>query len=546
MNIFKNSVGRPSNDLKRKRKIFYIGVVLIVTIIVVFGGFFVCTKLINGGMFQSNSYNAETNPVKVTIKPSISAVKVNKDSKVNFEILFKKNNAKDKKSYYYKWTTYKGDNKKHHEDGCSSISDGMKVKKSLTIFDKRKGTITIYSDKNCKKKIGSSVSTKEYDYLRIYTIKYNANGATSGSMNEQTKVIYGTSTNLSKNKFTKKGYKFLGWKAYNSFTNKWYCYNSKDLKTQKWLDNKDCNEYYIYSDQASVSKTAEHGETVIMYAFWIPNQEKKLDSVSLTESNKIFQDVSIDNNGSIYLSQVSNKQVETIDGQKFEYVNLLVHKYSNSSKATLYSSGYRCGHGFFSVNDGWVYTTCDFDKKDYKNDDHGMSITKVNFRNERKVLLTPFSHRSQIKVDSKSGLALARSSYDGKQHFKVFNFNRNDNTISYIHNYSFNLDVTKYDIQGYDIDDNKLYIYYGEGSTCGSSKPSKSIAYIDVYSMFSGKISLIKHNLIYLKKAYAEPEGIDIFGNKAYIGVAESSGNGCHSGNFMANVYSIDKSLLYN
>ena len=97
MNIFKNSVGRPSNDLKRKRKIFYIGVVLIVTIIVVFGGFFVCTKLINGGMFQSNSYNAETNPVKVTIKPSISAVKVNKDSKVNFEILFKKNNAKDKK-----------------------------------------------------------------------------------------------------------------------------------------------------------------------------------------------------------------------------------------------------------------------------------------------------------------------------------------------------------------------------------------------------------------------------------------------------------------
>ena len=167
MNLFKNGVGRPSNDLKRKRKIFYIGVVLIVTFIVLFGGFFVCTKLINGGMFQSNSYNAETNPVKVTIKPSTSAVKVNKDSKVNFEILFKKNNAKDKKSYYYKWTTYKGDNKKHHEDGCSSISDGMKVKKSLTIFDKRKGTITIYSDKNCKKKIGSSVSTTVVSVLSI-------------------------------------------------------------------------------------------------------------------------------------------------------------------------------------------------------------------------------------------------------------------------------------------------------------------------------------------------------------------------------------------
>lgn len=91
-----------------------------------------------------------------------------------------------------------------------------------------------------------------------FTIKYNANGGT-GSMNQQL-IVYGQNTKISKNKFSKSGYGFIGWKKYNNTTGKWYCSNNTNASK--------CSSYAIYKDEATVSKSGAPGQTVTFYATW--------------------------------------------------------------------------------------------------------------------------------------------------------------------------------------------------------------------------------------------------------------------------------------
>ena len=80
-----------------------------------------------------------------------------------------------------------------------------------------------------------------------YTVTYNANGG-SGSM-ANTIHTYGADSRLRKNTFTKTGYKFIGW-TWEEF---------KDLLSAD------------FADEALVSDLGEKGETVELYAVWIPN-----------------------------------------------------------------------------------------------------------------------------------------------------------------------------------------------------------------------------------------------------------------------------------
>ena len=77
-----------------------------------------------------------------------------------------------------------------------------------------------------------------------YTVKFDGNGATNGSMNDQS-MTYETATTLSENTYTRTGYNFAGWSIYAS------------SKTSE------------YPDKASVKNlTAKNGETVTLYAVW--------------------------------------------------------------------------------------------------------------------------------------------------------------------------------------------------------------------------------------------------------------------------------------
>ena len=76
-----------------------------------------------------------------------------------------------------------------------------------------------YKDEKLKSKLSSITKTTQGDFdlyakwtANNYKIIFSGNGSTSGKMATQT-MKYGVETQLSKNKFVRNGYKFVGWKA---------------------------------------------------------------------------------------------------------------------------------------------------------------------------------------------------------------------------------------------------------------------------------------------------------------------------------------------
>lgn len=83
-----------------------------------------------------------------------------------------------------------------------------------------------------------------------YTIRYNKNGATSGTMSDTTSCKYGTSYTLKANAFKRTGYTFAGWAT--SSTGK-----------------------VIYKNKASVKNlSSTNGAVKTLYAKWTPNTYK--------------------------------------------------------------------------------------------------------------------------------------------------------------------------------------------------------------------------------------------------------------------------------
>ena len=100
-----------------------------------------------------------------------------------------------------------------------------------------------------------------------YTIKYNANGGT-GTMADTT-VVYGYSTNIRKNTFTRPGYEFVGWTAYRTTQAQWYYTNGTSYGW--YAEGSQPSGYVkdIYTDGTSVAKTtAVDGDIVYFYAQW--------------------------------------------------------------------------------------------------------------------------------------------------------------------------------------------------------------------------------------------------------------------------------------
>ena len=104
-----------------------------------------------------------------------------------------------------------------------------------------------------------------------FYIQYDGNGGT-GTMAD-TKVVYGTSTTISTNAFTRDGYVFSGWSAYRRNNAQW-CYKTVNAETvtDTWETvDADVSNYMLktYSDGCSLAKTtATDRDIVTFYAAW--------------------------------------------------------------------------------------------------------------------------------------------------------------------------------------------------------------------------------------------------------------------------------------
>lgn len=134
-------------------------------------------------------------------------------------------------------------------------SDGQSVSKLTTVDG---DTVTCYAQ-------WTPTSTG----TTTFYIQYDANGGT-GTMNDTT-VVYGTSTNLSANTFTRDGYVFTGWTAYRR-TNAQWAYKDKTALTDKWLTVSDDKTGYFlktYCDCSAVAKTTSTDRDIVtLYAVW--------------------------------------------------------------------------------------------------------------------------------------------------------------------------------------------------------------------------------------------------------------------------------------
>ena len=173
------------------------------------------------------------------------------------------------------WTIYTStDNKNFSKTSVANvyIQDTKTLSKSFDIS--RKATNQTIYIKACLDqstsicvKLNNSITVKGTNFI----IKFNpADG--KGTMANQS-IKYGISTALSANKFTREGYKFLGWVGKRTIDGKEKRLGCKTGNTcsnsqNQWLELKDITSYYIYKDKASVSQTAPAGETAEMVALW--------------------------------------------------------------------------------------------------------------------------------------------------------------------------------------------------------------------------------------------------------------------------------------
>ena len=102
-----------------------------------------------------------------------------------------------------------------------------------------------------------------------YTVRYDANGG-SGTMAD-TAVIYGVTSKLRTNTFTRNGWDFAGWHAYRTTQDQWYYTNGSDTGWYKEGSQPSGYTKHVYTDGVGVAKTsAVDGDLVIMYAQWTP------------------------------------------------------------------------------------------------------------------------------------------------------------------------------------------------------------------------------------------------------------------------------------
>lgn len=111
---------------------------------------------------------------------------------------------------------------------------------------------------------------------KTFTIRYrnyfdDNNGV--GKMADQ-HIVYGQSTALRKNQFTRTGYSFAGWKVRKTVDGTYYYKGYNSSGTLGWYVKDTCDEYgyVLYVDAGYVAKTVQPGDTVYLWAQWTPNK----------------------------------------------------------------------------------------------------------------------------------------------------------------------------------------------------------------------------------------------------------------------------------
>ena len=194
---------------------------------------------------------------KITVTPSEITININQEKQIQSTI--SPSNATDQK------ITWKTNN-----SAIATVTNGK-------IKGKSEGSTTITATTSNGKKANiyvtvkkSQSNTSSENQKDTYTLEYNAHGGTNTMSSK--KVNVGTNPVLNDNRFSRSGYKFLGWSAYIVNGNKLLGCNTttKCSSGYQWYPSDNIKSYAIYSNKSTVGvgKNIAKGETLRMYAQW--------------------------------------------------------------------------------------------------------------------------------------------------------------------------------------------------------------------------------------------------------------------------------------
>ncbi len=132
-----------------------------------------------------------------------------------------------------------------------------------------------------------------------YTIVYNGNGATSGTMTSQTKLKYGKKYQLSANTFKKKGATFLGW-------------NTKADGTGKAYANKETVKNLTYKNGKKVTLYAQWLRKIDQSEYKIKQNDGKDDTKKINDALLEAMDIAAEKGGRVRVTLAAGTYNVTI------------------------------------------------------------------------------------------------------------------------------------------------------------------------------------------------------------------------------------------
>lgn len=311
MNIFKNGVGRPSNEIKRKRTI-------LVSCII---AFFILLFLLIFTLTYKNSNNNKAGlgfiyPY-VSITDNNSNTYVPKNSTIDLEFKIKYYNKKD---YYFK-IVYNSDGN-NTEGKCTKLYPGSKkANYSLPVYyDNTYISLTLYKDSSCtdvfetyKSKIykiednktTTKTTTTKYNKTKTFTATFHKNGATKIGKEKISCTTTSNSCSIKAPTIIREGYNINGWSTSIIFVAKYKVGDTITLTkntnfyaktSKKNKNNVSTSKVTTASKSISMTKFVENwiiGSSGIIKVTTTPSNDK----VTVTSSNnKVMRIEKIDNN----------------------------------------------------------------------------------------------------------------------------------------------------------------------------------------------------------------------------------------------------------
>lgn len=247
MKLYKNNVGRPSNETIKKRK-------MVATIVIV-----LILSLAFSFAFMLSNISTKNTKAKISYIINVNIGEVT-ETTVNFDWYINGIKGNYNKKYAKHFTLYYSDENKKN-NGVVSGYNTVSLKqgdyyKHLTGLQKDKYYILSIKFEN------GTVVNKHFT-TGFYYIKFNS-GSAAGSMPVQ-KINYLKKTALTKNSFTINGdYKFSGWKAVKGK----YTLGYNRIGKSGWYENPYKIRYL--SDGYQVLKFGKFNETITLIAQFIP------------------------------------------------------------------------------------------------------------------------------------------------------------------------------------------------------------------------------------------------------------------------------------